>query len=146
MSHGGERVREIKFRAWDKICQPNRMKTWEQLLAQYQLTQVFSSNYFELMQYTGLKDKNGKEIYEGDIVKAFIHNGLYPDEWIGEVIFEKGQFGIRYGDLYKYFYTLSKFSKSIKTEYISNVGEVIVESELMVEVIGNIYENMELLE
>jgi uncharacterized phage protein (TIGR01671 family) len=96
-------------------------------------------------QYTGLPDKNGKESYEHDIIKIYMHNGLYPDEWIAEIVFEKGQFGIRYGDLYKEFYPLAAFFKSTKKEYIPNVGEVTIESEPMFEVIGNPWDNPELL-
>jgi len=96
-------------------------------------------------QYTGLKDKNGKESYEHDIIKVYIHNGLYPNEWIEEIVFEKGQFGIQHGDLYKEFYPLSAFYKPTKTKYVPNVGEVVVESEPMFEVIGNRWDNPELL-
>lgn len=63
-------MREIKFRAWakwlGKMIQPNdgdfiawyAMKNWKECL--------------EVMQFTGLRDKNGKEIYEGDYVEGFL--------------------------------------------------------------------------
>lgn len=57
-------MREVKFRAWNK--QINR---WTSNVL-VDLTSPVVSSYIELMQYTGLKDKNGKEIYEGDIVEG----------------------------------------------------------------------------
>lgn len=60
-------MREIKFRAWDKagekIIPIEEVNNWR-------IGGSVQSQLFELMQYTGLKDKNGVEIYEGDILKA----------------------------------------------------------------------------
>jgi len=62
-------MREIKFRAWDsrlKVMITN-FKDAEDCYLDEQ-GQLVRYNTYILMQYTGLKDKNGKEIYEGDIV------------------------------------------------------------------------------
>jgi uncharacterized phage protein (TIGR01671 family) len=78
-------MREIKFRAWDKI----EGKMWRPivghdgvLMASNQLGGYVSypANQDPLMQYTGLKDKNGVEIYEGDVVYLAGH-GEYECEF-----------------------------------------------------------------
>jgi len=83
------------------------------------------------MQFTGLLDKNGKEIYEGDILSTHIpENRLYKN---GEVIYSKEY--LTY--LVKYY-----FGKDYASEYLSYIQNMNIE----VEVIGNIYENPEILE
>lgn len=112
-------MREIKFRAWDykyketsesfNVLQPFEMIN----------KRVANGDSFELMQYTGLKDKNGKEIYEGDIVS-------FKDTKY-EVIFHKswGSFCV---SALNFIQCSPFYSESTKYE-----------------VIGNIYENEELL-
>ena len=123
-------MRELKFRVWDK-----KKKCWAEIF----IDKLFniSGRFIGLVggprcifeQYTGLKDKNGKEIYEGDIAKF----GEYPYK----VTFDIGHFGIENENLpllmrYHSFGGASVWDKKTDT--------------LKVEVIGNIHENPELLD
>ncbi len=68
-------TREIKFRIWDK--ESKWMISFENM--NLSIIRNREPERFELMQYTGLKDKNGKEIYEGDIIefKDFEDEDMY---------------------------------------------------------------------
>lgn len=112
--------RKIKFRMWNDY--DKKMIHWNELLEK-NLANIFTIPSYNkwLMQYTGLHDKNGKEIYEGDIVKI-----KYRDEDIGKVIYEHNGFSIDVTNMNK------------------NYGRVSFVNNFM-EVIGNIYDNPELL-
>ena len=85
-------MREIKFRAWDKN---NKAMFNEVAISKNGKCAISQEDIFELMQYTGLKDKNGKEIYEGDIV-----NEKSIDKKYFTVIFKDGSFFFNDGDEY----------------------------------------------
>jgi uncharacterized phage protein (TIGR01671 family) len=106
-------MREIKFRAWN--LSDECMQSWHSLWT-HSLCQLITDQRLILMQYTGLKDKNGKEIYEGDIL---VHEDFAykKHKVLGVMQWEESSAG------FTQFYPISKF-----------------------EVIGNIYENPELLE
>lgn len=124
-------MREIKFRVYDKdtkmmhICgedihdeisftnEDNRAYYYNLQNGYGSLTE--KSSYI-LMQYTGLKDKNGKEIYEGDIVQQ------YNIKANGIIIYKYGQFG---------------------TNALGMFWDI---HSSQTEVIGNIYDNPDLLE
>ena len=90
-------MREIKFRAWNK--EENKMYYDVQNAYDYgcrgnnimadSFGEILEDNNLEVMQYTGLKDKNGKEIYEGDILPFTMIDGRQENYYI---IFRDGEF------------------------------------------------------
>ena len=76
--------REIKFRAWDEVSE--KMLNWNDFLDTNMKNTFIApeSTGLILMQYTGLHDKNGKEIYDGEIIR--IKNSLIEIE--GKIIFD----------------------------------------------------------
>ncbi len=88
-------MREIKFRAWDtgkkimrEVIRMN-FRTKQVLYRGYNIPRILD---FPLMQYTGTKDDEGNEIYEGDIVKAYKYGDKEKDPFIGNVEFRSGVF------------------------------------------------------
>ena len=132
-------MREIKFRAWEPYQRElhyfdNLKASNDQFIAENLLSLMANKHYLGedlLMQYTGLKDKNGVEIYEMDIVRINTLN-----EMIAEVTFENGAFG--------YLQKNNSFWHPKWNEHI--VAKELIKNKLTVEVIGNIYQNPELLE
>lgn len=132
-------MREIKFRAWDyskKIFLPT--KTYAVLsVTEFGATGIMLTDFEEyregeyfyphsqvINQYTGLKDKNGKEIYEGDIIL-----------WDYEKIVVS--YGIQGVDAFE------GIGYNLWSHYGQKQDGTRLQSEI--EVIGNIYENPELL-
>lgn len=142
-------MRDIKFRAYDKYEKEMHIISeinWDILSEEVKMIATgyndnsclaYNKNHSSekcditaliLMQYTGLKDKNGKEIYEGDIVK--IKHEFGNTENICEIIYLDGAFRTKkfiFGSYYDCLYY-----------WYANDYEL--------EVIGNIYDNPELLE
>ncbi|EAF2388105.1 hypothetical protein CN368_05440 [Listeria monocytogenes] len=115
-------MRKIEFRAWDKEVKemdynPSVIEIWQNKPINEQF-RLESEEKLVWMQYTGLKDKNGKKIFEGD-VGWDEHNECY-----GVVKFEEGKF------LYVW----------------ENIAEDLQEVADGIEICGNIHENPDLLE
>lgn len=129
-----EKKREIKLRVYDreKKVMTNGDCLWFSLydstIAQITEDCAYTENYsyketgdrFVLLQFTGLLDKNGKEIYESDVVKR-------PDGSIGRVMWFSGGYWGVYSEESDWFYM---FDCNEPEEH---------------EVVGNIYENPELV-
>lgn len=144
-------MRTIKFRAWDKKKKVMRpiygvlaKIEWDQKnnpfrIGIYEFVQTDENGHgdwdgfeleqdeFELMQYTGLKDKNGKEIYEGDVVviPAGYGGDKWYEEWIGIIDYDAPEFFINERYLKPFGFQDFEYSET--------------------EIIGNIHENPELI-
>ena len=126
-------MREIKFRAWSKLL--NKMLSHEDLNKTLKdLTKIeYIAGIFlplnsdvEVMQYTGLKDSNGNEIYEGDIVKI---EDYFGEDIIGRVIYDEATAGY-------------VFHKGNERNYFQMTLDL---EDYVHYVIGNIYENKDVL-
>lgn len=117
--------REIKFRAWDKERNMFDERFPLELKDFGVLGWTLTSNDFEFMQYTGLHDKNGREIYEGDVLAD-----LRIEKTKGYVVFHDGAFRLQR--------TVELPSKWMNDTYVRHYAK-------HHSVIGNIYQNPELL-
>ncbi|EOW0150806.1 YopX family protein [Listeria innocua] len=127
---------EIEFRAWDKEVKemdynPSVIEIWQNKPINEQF-RLESEEKLIWMQYTGLKDKNGKKIFEGDIV-AFSEDDFHVFNSQVEYFLEDGY---------------PAFDIKVPSTYYfdSNVfSEVSMSGLYEIEVIGNIHENPEIL-
>lgn len=136
--------RVIRFRAWH---------TTAKKMLNGSNTEIFrwqeEGQPIVIMQFTGLLDKNGKEIYEDDVVSVPYITPLgsltSEENYKAPVHFKNGYYFI-HGYEPKSTVPLHHWCNVGKTEYIPNYGEIheeLQETHLMV--VGNIYENPELL-
>lgn len=94
-------------------------------------------------QFTGLTDKNGIKVFEGDVIKTpYYIFGKEAGTETHAIAFDSGVFGVKRGCD---FTRLSALRTPTEWEYVSNVGEVATKWVHPFEVIGNIHDNPELL-
>ena len=110
-----DKMREIKFRAWEN--NQIRYDFWQRCDLGNYLNSIGVFKDVKIMQFTGLQDKNGKDIYEGDILKN--------NDYLFEVHYKEAGFFLR--------------------NISDNSDWIMINEHPYSEVVGNIYENPKLL-
>lgn len=138
-------MRELKFRVWNNsdrkmlfnvsILQEAPESEYGTLVKN-KITGVVGIERSHIMQYTGIKDKNNKEIYEGDIIDVRI-----PEDY-GGTEDEEGRSQFLCRQKVEWSKTGGYFSDEDTGEYRPLLGS----EEIEIEIRGNIYQNPELLE
>ena len=137
-------MREIKFRAWDEL---NQKMVYQSTSIKFSFFNTLDGLPFtectddedfylyehkSLMQFTGLFDKNSKEIYEGDIVQQFSDDDPY---FRYVVLFKNGAFGYQpHGEDYDFI----PYAGNPHFKWNKNMSDKL-------EIIGNVYETPELI-
>lgn len=137
-------MREIKFRAWDGLRMTTSGIMFNTSTGCLEIPTAYSLNLEEipkekrmiLMQYTGLKDKNGKEIYEGDVLKCFDLEYLDMPDFKGVVAINDCEFFLKE----KNNEPIELWSDGTNDYFTMSL----IQTDECCEVIGNIYENPEL--
>lgn len=117
--------REIKFRAWDKLVKKMVQPRDGDFIGWHSPTNW--KECYEIMQYTGLKDKNGNEIYEGDILNVIEKQDYSKKkEYKGHVVFsDTAMFAVKVG--------------------VKDMNIKALMDYHLIEIIGNIYDNPDLI-
>lgn len=118
--------REIKFRAWD--IEAEEMRDWDYILNNLvgNYEDVFNDKRFIMMQFTGLKDRNGVDIYESDVVK-----GDFPYADTAVVVWDSKRCGL-------FLKPLNSTGRAVSDKYYKM-------NSVKLELVTNIHENPELL-
>jgi uncharacterized phage protein (TIGR01671 family) len=119
-------MRTIKFRQWHAV----HKMMYDHKTIPVLLKNVADDNVYKYMQFTGLFDKNGKEIYDGDVIRTYMGN-VCEIQW-GHVLEKRGQ------EVFEYTGFCFHHIKQDKNYHLDVTTSC--------EIIGNIYQNPELLE